>query len=384
MKKMLAVTAAALAMSVTAALAAPAPVFNTAVKFGEGKVRTASARVAIDGTNLYAAFGSAQLDGNSQAARMVSSTNGGATWKLSEVLQATDANITVGQLSVRSAVSDDPLYPGKKLVHAVWTANNIDGTGSVYYAYKADRPTLTGWSTPVAILTVAGGTEPMGTSLIVTSNGAVHVVASNYYISAPSPDDVFNAVDIPVIGSTPQAVMDASGNIYVVSRDSFDLYLTKKSAGSSIWSDPVTVYSNANGNFVGYVSLAVADANTYYVAYHDGDSSLSLSVTTDGGNSWTKRTVLADQPAAGTSHNPAIAVASGKLTYVTEVFDATGNNPVIKVFRSSDNGASWSAPATIQGQETPSIALDSNNKAHILVRDELGGDNVNLLYIKEK
>jgi hypothetical protein len=233
----------------------------------------------------------------------------------------------------------------------------------------------------VAILT--GTIDGMGTSLMVTTSGAVHVVSGTSYATAASPDSAFNSVDIPVIGSTPQAVMDSAGNLYVASYDGSSVFLTKKASGSSTWSTPTTVFTSATGG-ISYVSIAVADANTYYVAYNDG-SAMCLSVSTNAGKTWTKRTVIANQPS--NNFNPAIAVTSTKVvTYVTEVFDATGANPVIKVLRSSDNGATWSAAATVKGQATPSIALDSSNKAHILVRDEIGDwvGNANLLWIKEK
>jgi hypothetical protein len=383
MRKALALVVSALVMSASLALAAtPAtPVFNAPVKIAEGKIRTSSDRVAFDGTNIYAAYGSLYLNVSNEATRIVSSSNSGATWGLSTILQADDpANGTwTDNLSVRVAVSNDPLYTGKKIIHAIWAAS--DSTGNyVYYAFKANRPTQTGWSTPVAVLSDPDG---MGTSLMVTNNGAVHVVSGTSYATASSPDSAFTSVQIPVNGSTPQAVMDTTGNLYVISSDGASVFLIKKSNGSSTWSAPITVFSSPIGG-IGYTSMAVADANTYYVAYYDG-TGLSMSVSTNAGKTWTKRTVLANQGAY--DYNPAIAVTSTKVvTYVTEVFDAAGLNPVIKVFRSSDNGVTWSVPATIKGQATPSIALDSSNKAHILVRDEVGEwtSNANLLWIKEK
>jgi hypothetical protein len=314
------------------------------------------------------------------AAHIVTSANSGATWGLSNMLMASD---WVDSLGVRVAVSNDPLYFGKKLVHALWSGGNATGTGSLYYAYKANRPNLTGWSAPVEI---GAATDPMSNNLMVTSNGVIHIISSGTYASAASPDSAFTVIPLPIASMTTQAVMDSTGNLYAVDNETTGagLFLMKKSNSSSTWvknSTPIV-----SGGAGPYFSLAVADANTYYVAYHDG-TNLCLSVTTNGGASWTKRTVVSNTTSYNTNYNPAIAVTSGKvLTYVTELFDSAGNNPVIKVFRTSDNGVTWSAPATIKGQATPSIALDSTGKAHILVRDELGDwtGNTNLLWIKEK
>jgi hypothetical protein len=181
-----------------------------------------------------------------------------------------------------------------------------------------------------------------------------------------------------------QAVRDSAGNIYAASTDGTTISLTKKSSSSSAWSTPVPVITGSVGGDIG---LAVADANTYYVAYFDGTNSC-MSVTTNGGKTWTKRIVGPVQTNPWNWPTPVVAVTSTKvITYATEVFDASGLNPVIKVYRSSDNGATWSAPATIKGQGIPTITLDSSNKAHILVRDEVGESwdfNPNLLWIREK
>jgi hypothetical protein len=198
MKRALAILAAAVTMSATVAFAAPAtPVFNAAVKVGEGKIRTNNNRLAIDGVNIYAAYGTQQDSGSLETARIVSSANSGTTWGLSKILWSQADGASVDNLSVRVAVSNDPLYTGKKIVHAVWSGSNpADGSWNLFYAYKADRPTLVGWSTPVPVLTNAG--DAVGTSLMVTSSGSIHIVSGSSYLTAASPDSPFIVSDVPV------------------------------------------------------------------------------------------------------------------------------------------------------------------------------------------
>jgi hypothetical protein len=391
MKRIMATLAAAVVMSTTVALAAtPAtPAFNTAVKIGEGKIYSNSNRVAIDGTTMYAPFGTTRDTGSKATVRIATSTNSGATWGLSTILASEDNGTFPRDLSTRVAVSNDPLYPGKKIVHAIWVAIPIDANGFIggpaglYYAYKANRPTMTGWSDPVQI-----PVEPFNDNinLMVASNGAIHIVANTLthsvnipnvlgtsYITAASPDSPFTVTDMPEVGDAVQAVRDSAGNIYVVGTGSYSSIQFCKKIGSADWTVPVTVSVGDVGG------LAVADANNIYISYFDGSS--RLAVTTNGGKVWNQKTVLANQVIGNYEAQSAVAVTSGKvITYATTVNDA------VKVYRSSDNGATWSAAATVKGQGRPAITVDSANKAHILTLDERGDltTNPNLLWLKEK
>lgn len=390
MKKMLATTATALVMSVTVALAAtPAtPIFNAPVKVGEGQLTTSGNRLAIDGTNIYMSFGTTRERGAMGTTRIATSTNSGATWNRSTILASEfDGLVAPRDNSVSVAVSNDPLYTGKKIVHAIWVAyevvNGVIGdTPDLYYAYKADRPTLTGWSTPVK---VTGNIFNDDAALTVSSSGSIHIVATRYlggpnlvnaYITAASPDSSFTVTDLPFGFERPQIVQDPAGNISVVGFNGQGIQFSKK-IGTANWTTPTTVATNPS---IDYAGFAVADANTYYVSYFDGINS-KLAFTTNAGTSWTQKTVVANQVVGNFWPNPVVAVTSAKvITYATVVNDS------VKIYRSSDNGTTWSAPATVKGQLHPFVTLDSSNKAHIVTVDEEDGNwgNANLLWIKEK
>ena len=115
MKRFIAVLAGTLMMSATIAMAAPpTPVFNPAAKIGEGSMGSMFNELALDGSTLYASFGSDNLfggeSGKAEAVRISKSVNTGATWGLSKVLQASDYahNFYVRPGSARVAVSNDP------------------------------------------------------------------------------------------------------------------------------------------------------------------------------------------------------------------------------------------------------------------------------------
>jgi hypothetical protein len=393
MKKMLAVLTAALLLSATMALAAvPAtPVFNTPVKAGEGYLSyELNKRMAFDGTTVYASFA------GTGGVRVVKSTNGGTTWGLSRQLHVDPATLPDSS-SLRLAVSNDPLLTGKKIIHAAWHANDPTvgwpGGNIIYYSYLSSRPGQTGWSTPIRIdigesdTTGGGG----GTSLAVTSTGVIHILYNDRYITAASPDAPFS---YPV--SLPEAsdgqtfmVMDSSNNLYVayVIGPCQYLRLTKKPASSSTWTPPVTIYTSAAGNFSRNFDLVVLNPTTYYVGvYFSGQGEAALLSTTNGGSTWTKKSVFTNGVDGDNMVN--IAVSSTKvISFASEIYDATGNSTV-KVWRSNDNGATWSKPAIVAGQKYPNIALDSAGKLNIMVQDEFpgyyDGSNSNLLWIKEK
>jgi hypothetical protein len=395
MRKVLAVFIAVLVMSASMAMAATpaAPVFNTPVKVSEGKLSTCGNRIVIDGTTIYAPFGTTDDDGARHTVRIATSVNSGATWDRAKILASETGSTWPRDLSVRAAVSNDPLYPGKKIVHAVWVANdivdgNITGPTTLYYAYKADRPTLAGWSTPVKI----EGPEIFNddVDLAVASNGAVHIVATSFtpptlgtvYITAASPDSPFTVTDLPFGWQRPQLVRDNAGTLYLIGYGDYignynPIQFSKK-VGGAAWTTPVTVFSaGPAGSFPGF---AVADANTYYVSYFDGTNSY-LSYTTNGGKTWTQKKVVANQVVGNYWPNPVVAVTPAKvITYVTLV------NDTVKIYRSSDNGTTWSAPVTVKGQLHPTITLDSSNKAHIVTLDEEDENwgNPNILWIREK
>lgn len=374
-------------LSVTTVLAAPAaPVFNKPVKVGEGAINNAlNKRMVFSGTTVYAGFAGA--DGS---VRVAVSNNGGTTWASSQVLQSPSPAVSPDAASVRLAISSDPLYPGKKIVHAAWHASDLTRI-IIYYAYLTNRPKQSGWSTPVkldlgALSDINYGA---GTSLAVTSSGAIHILHNVRYVSAVSFDAPFSSpVSLPEpAGAATLMVMDASNNLYVTYVDgNRQLKMTKKTAASTEWSPPVTVHEATVGDLSGNHDLVVLDPATYYIGIYVGNAGkgeAALLMTTDGGATWTKRSVYTDEVDGDNCFN--VAVSPGRvISLASEIYDAQGKS-VVKVWRSNDDGATWSKPATVKGEKLPNMALDSAGKLNMLVMDETSDiKKSKLLWIKEK
>jgi len=314
---------------------------------------------------------------------VVKSSNAGATWGLSAIPDQTSIGIA---RPTRVAVGIDPSYTGLKIVHTVWR----NESGDVMYSYFATRPNQTGWSAPVRI---NGSYVSEGDiDVLTTSDGALHVLLDSYYSTATTPDSTFSEpVALPASGNS-SMIKDAQDNLYVALNDGSNITLTKKAAGNSTWSNPVTVTEEGTA-VSGYISLAIADANTYYIGYADyTTSTVILAVTTNGGTNWTNRSVL-DLPADfGT--DVAIAASSSKVvTLVTGTEPSNGGGNITKAFRTADDGVTWSSSVTLLADQDISIALDANNKALIVARNGIFGydwsgvttnPNANLFLIKEQ
>jgi len=396
MNRLLVSLASALALAAPGALAAPpTPVFHTPVKTAEGTLLTyGNASLALDGANVYAALGMSAP--GEATVRVVKSANSGATWGLSKVVDGSDnATSYVWTDSIRIAVSNDPTLTGRKVLHAVWTRDSDH-----YYAFYSERTSPPAWSPPARINGAILDNSEL--NLRVTQAGVIHVVFGRYYTTAPAPGAAFaEPVALPVppgdlLNLTPTLALDPAGNLYAaVNADNTSIYLVKKPAGASTWSAASTILVTA-GSLSNNFTMAAADASNYYVAYYDSDCStfgnFNLLVTGNGGRTWTRRTVLANNICWGHYlSNPIVAVTQGKvLTYVTEILTSWELPTTVKVWRTSDGGATWSAPATIQGQIAPGLILDGGGKAHVVVADEVLGAGgsfspaFNLLYIKEK
>lgn len=356
MKKMFATTAAALMLSAGVALAATptAPTFSvttTQIKVGEGDLFSQDGRnIVVDGSTIYASY-----SGNAGEFRIVRSTDGGLTWGQSAVFSS--AYAPFGHI----ALAKDPLNTSKKVLCAIWP-----GETGLQYAYF--RPNATGWSTPV---TVANFASPyVGSAIVSSPDGKVHMVfnddADTYYTSAATAEASFSApVNLGFVSGNLALTSDASNSLYLAETGNNILTFHKKLVNESAWTTK-TLDTNTGDN----VSIAVYDANNIYIAYLvSGGSDVALTVTSNGGTTWTKRTV---NPAiAGNSTHPSIAVNANKVIALASFTRTPTNSQYIN--KSSDNGATWSPATQIANFRHGSVAFDSAGKINMVSFKALNG-----------
>lgn len=378
----------ALLISVTAAVAAPVPpVFDKPVTVGEGDVgRRLNKRLAVSGATVY--VGHTSGDGVLQ---VIKSENGGKAWGKPIALPVAGADSAPDVATLRLALSDDPQAKGKKILHAAWHVPNPN-RAYVYYAYLSERGKKPAWSKPVK-LDLGPQTDSIGsggTSMIVSESGAIHILHNVRYVTADSFSSTFSepmSLPEPAYGPTYLSI-DGEKNLYATYVDeNRKLKMARKSAAAAAWSAPLTIHEATLGDLSNDISVEILNPTTYYVGVFTGSAGKAeayLLVTTDGGASWAKRSVFNDVIDWDNCYN--LVVSAGKvITFAAEIFDARGK-PEIKVWRSNDEGVTWSAPVTVKGERLRNIALDKAGKLNMLVLDETSSrpQNAKLILHKEK
>lgn len=403
----------ALLLGAPAALAAPAtPAFNTAVKIGEGNIGWRANRPVVTGANVYAIYATSPIGAyTADAVRLGKSGNSGATWDRALVVAGLDpAYEWLGNSGARLAMSDDQVNVGGKILHATFIRSLGADTFLLYSWYATARPEL-GWSAPIPVHTgsFVGWWE---SSLVARPNGEVHVLLSEagqiQQFVASGPGQPFGApVLLPIPAGVlnvgdPAVALDSAGTLHVAfATDCTSLYYTKRAAGGA-WQPLVRAFTTTPGNLSNDISLAAADPSALYLAFAETDSqttgSLSIVASTNGGSAWSARRPVLKNYIYGMSFtNPSIVAWTNTATNpqtrtVTVAWETwtdgnydTGN---VKVWRSSDHGATWSAPAVVRGQGNPAMVLDAGNKVNLVVLDEVKADpshnSLNILFLKEK
>lgn len=144
------------------------------------------------------------------------------------------------------------------------------------------------------------------------------------------------------------------------------------------WSAPVTITDDtAEFGSHNFHSLTVAEDGTVYVAWLDGrlgKSAAYVAHSTDGGAHWTsnvKMSVGETCPCCRT----ALAAGKGGVVYAAWRAVLGGSQRDVVVARSTDYGATWSAPRRVHADgwkidacphAGPSIQLDSAGALHVL------------------
>jgi hypothetical protein len=381
----MAATPAAPVMSMTASI----------TKMFEGTNRSAGKSLVVDGSSYYSAYTFNSTGAGNDVIKVVQSRDGGLTWEGSRDVARVQSGALAGGVGI--AVSGDAVFPTKKVVHVVWEQN--DGIADGIYYSSADASDLSVWSTPMKI---NGSTLtrflPETVSVLTAPTGAIHVVflgADNrlYYTSSTRYDSFFNEpIALPFTAwndangwyPIPATAIDNTGKLHIAAAystivNSAGYQYTKQT--TSGWTTPVTAiaqttpYDNA--------SITTFDANNIYIARNSGSTTVDFFKSSNGGTTWSKKTIATATAGDAFSGRLSIVVDKNKvLTVAASYYTAAGTDNT-KMYRSTD-GTAWSAATTFNnGLTRPNLTVDANGKVGMEIRTFVG-DNAPQYFSKEK
>lgn len=393
------VAGTALAVMISAGItessaAASAPVLsviNTKVTDGSGYTDGGPSFVA-DGQNIYVALKTAE-----GVIKIVKSTNGGSLWGGTHRIAVPAGGVD----KITLAISGDAAVPTQKIVHVVWEMDTQDGIRDIMYTW-ADAANLDVWSEPVR---VNGSMRYLQDPVIaVTKTGRIYIkgqLEDKYYLMTATAHDA-NYFEEPVMipvsvslsnrGSDSEIFFDGANNLHLsfpycsnADCSTMGMKYTRMSA-SGTWSNPSTIVTTGGG----HSGIAAYDANNVCIASIGGNN-LAAYCTTNGGSTWTKKTVASKTTTQSYGSYVDVAVNSSKVFTIgsnlrTIAADGSENVKSTVLYRTNDGGASWSSvtsfPAAGGGNIT--LGVDGNGKLGVLtLRDYVDGEPA-MYFSKEK
>ena len=176
-----------------------------------------------------------------------------------------------------------------------------------------------------------------------TGHGGDYARASDPWVSI-SPDGTAYVISISFTGNTLQA--GSSGAVLV----------SRSTDGGATWSDPATLIHDGASAFNDKEAIT-ADPNDSHFVYAVWDRLTSndhgaamFARSIDGGATWRPAASIYD-PGVGnqTIGNEIVGLTDGSIADVFEEIDNTAgtSSSLIRVIRSTDQGASWSVPVTV-------------------------------------
>lgn len=210
-------------------------------------------------------------------------------------------------------------------------------------------------------------------ALVTLALAAVCLTARAQTFSTPK--NVTNNSDFSF---TPQIAVDGNGNIFMAWEDdtatNSNILFSRSTDGGTTFSTPMNLSNTTGGSFS--PRIAVDSKGGVNVVWEDstpGNSVIMFSRSTNTGATFSTPVNVSNSTAS--AGNPEVAAdASGNLFVIWENDSA----PLGILFsRSSDGGATFSAPAFISsntaGSITPQIAVDASGNISVVWEDDFSG-----------
>jgi hypothetical protein len=221
----------------------------------------------------------------------------------------------------------------------------------------------------------------------------------NTWSDEPLPGVTVNSGGTIQRASDPWVTIAPNGDVYVSClplndpsvQSSYGVYVNKSTDGGFTWSNPTALIVNTNNNLENDKDSITADStNSNYVyavwdrlnsgaVSNQGPGPTLFSVTSNAGQTWSTPQDILDPSNGQTISNQIVVLPNDTLVNMcVDINYGTGANNIV-VIRSTDHGATWSAPITVSsiddigvsdpntgagvrtGEIVPQIAVDHTN-----------------------
>jgi hypothetical protein len=345
-----------------------------------GAAESEGIRIVVDGPNVYCVWSDAR-DGGMDI-YFNRSTDGGATWQLSDARLDTDLRGAADSADPQIARSGRSLF-------VVWEDSR--GGGRDIYFQRSGDAGATWLNADVRLDSDAPGEALSEDPVLGVDGSAVHVAWEEerdgqrdvYYRGSTDggvtfrPEVVLNTAPGASYSDRPRLAVSGA-RVYVAWKDNrsgaYDIHVNASANGGLTWLAPdVRVETGVLGASDSNDPEITAEGDNVYIVWSDsrsGNADIRLNRSSDGGLSWliADMRIDTDPVGAGVSIRPQVRCAAGNV-YVAWV-DTRDGNADIRFSRSQDAGRTWQAADQRLDTDAPGAGTSE------YVRLEIGGPNV--------
>jgi hypothetical protein len=312
------------------------------------------------------------------------STDGGATWQAARRLtwNPGDSN------------SPDVAADSGNAVHVVWR-DDTPGNNEIYYRRSTDGGVT--WQAAKRLTSTSGdGDCP---AITTDSDGTIQLAWSDdksgdieiYHVRSTDSGSTWSSAKrltrTTAWKNAPDIALDSDSGVHVVwyamTSDNAEIFYRESPDGGSTWNSLKRLTWTSADTYYPTLSIDSNDGlHVVYEEYTPGNYDIFYKRSTDGGASWSAPTRLTWT--IGAFLIPSMGTNSGTGVHVVW-HDEASDNLEIYYKRSADSGMSWGPIQrltwTSGSSYDPAIAIDSGDNIHVVWRDHTPG-NYEIYYKK--
>ncbi|HVZ73950.1 MAG TPA: sialidase family protein [Polyangia bacterium] len=162
-------------------------------------------------------------------------------------------------------------------------------------------------------------------------------------------------------------VVDDFGTLYVAAPCDDGILVFTSADGGATFSGPTTIPDSTN---IGNLQIASGRGGVVYLAYTSSVAGVQLTITRDGGASWSPAQTLVAAPTAGFFQGNVRVAAAGDTVLVAYGNTSGSNMPSSRLWRSTNAGRSFGTPMPVNANDVQ-VALRPDGQTAWLIADNV-------------